>query len=272
MKKLTPLTDLDALAFHRARSRRDALFLQESAADEIEDRLAMVNRAFTDIAIVTPFPDVWAARMPQATLIADSETLDLSEAAHDLVIHSLSLHWANDPVGQLIQCRRSLKPDGLLIAATLGGQTLEELRACLSQAEIALTGGLSPRVAPMGEIRDLGALLQRAGLALPVADSVPLRAEYRDLLHLMHDLRDMGETNALTQRQKRAPSRALFEAAQSLYAENFPGDEGRIVATFDMVFLTGWAPDPSQQQPLRPGSAKQRLSDALSVPETPLRD
>ena len=210
--------------------------------------------------------------MPKATVVADADTLELTEAAHDLVIHSLSLHWSNDPVGQLIQCRRSLKPDGLVIAATLGGQTLHELRACLSQAEIALKGGLSPRVAPMGEIRDLGALLQRAGLALPVADSMALRAEYRDLFHLMHDLRDMGETNALTQRQKRTPPRGLFEAANTLYADSFPGDEGRIVATYEMVFLTGWAPDPSQQQPLRPGSAEQRLSDALSVPEMPLHD
>jgi SAM-dependent methyltransferase len=210
--------------------------------------------------------------MPDARIVPDTETLDLAEAAHDLVIHATSLHWANDPVGQLIQCRRSLKPDGLLIAATLGGRTLEELRSALGQAEIAVTGGLSPRVAPMGEIRDLGALLQRAGLALPVADSLPLRTEYKDALHLMHDLRQMGETNALDQRRRTPPPRAVFNEARRLYAENFPGQDGRVRATFELVFLTGWAPDPSQQKPLRPGSARQRLADALSVPETPLPD
>lgn len=232
----------------------------------------MVNRAFTSPAIVTPFPNVWQNRIPGARIVPDDDVLHLTEGAHDLVIHAMSLHWANDPVGQLIQSRRSLAPDGLMIAATLGGHTLEELRSCLGQSEIALTGGLSPRVAPMGEIRDLGALLQRAGFALPVADSLPLRTEYRDLAHLMHDLRLMGETNALMQRQRTCPPRKLFEHASQLYADNFPGEDGRIKATFEMVFLTGWAPDASQQKPLRPGSAKQRLADALSVPETPLRD
>ena len=272
MTTRTCLTDIHALALHRARASQDALFLQESAADEIEDRLSLVNRAFTQPAIVTPFPGIWTKRMPEARIIPDTDTLDLAEAAHDLVIHATSLHWANDPVGQLIQCRRSLKPDGLLIAATLGGQTLGELRSALGQAEIAVTGGLSPRVAPMGEIRDLGALLQRAGLALPVADSLPLRAEYSDALHLMHDLRQMGETNALDQRRRTPPPRAVFDEAVRLYSESFPGQDGRVRATFEMVFLTGWAPDPGQQKPLRPGSAQQRLADALSVPETPLPD
>ncbi|WP_227269204.1 methyltransferase domain-containing protein [Roseobacter weihaiensis] len=266
------LTDTRALSLHRARAKSNGLFLQESAADEIQDRLGMVNRAFKSPAVVTPFADLWARRLPSAKVVEDSDTLALEPGAHDLVIHAMSLHWANDPVGQLIQCRRSLKPDGLLIAATLGGQTLEELRACIGQAEIAITGGLSPRVAPMGEIRDLGALLQRAGFALPVADSLPIRTEYRDAMHLMHDLRQMGETNALSQRRKTTPPRALFTLTSQQYAEAFSTPTGRVKATYEMVFLTGWAPDASQQQPLRPGSAKQRLADALKVPEVPLGD
>ena len=266
------LTDTKALARFRARAARDALFVQESAAVEIEDRLSMVNRAFTAPAIVTPFPEVWAPRIPKAKIVPDDETLQLDASAHDLVIHATALHWSNDPVGQLIQCRRALVPDGLFIAATLGGRTLEELRSALAEAEVGLTGGLSPRVLPMGEIRDLGALLQRAGFALPVADSLPLNAEYRDALHLMHDLRQMGEGNALYQRLRKMPPRVLFTEAARLYKDAFPGRDGRIKATFELVFLTGWAPDASQQQPLRPGSAKQRLADALSVPETPLPD
>lgn len=272
MNTTTHLTDVRALRLHRARAVADKLFLQESAADEIEDRLRMVNRTFTDIAVVTPFADLWRKRLPQARIIPDTETLDLSAGAYDLVLHSLALHWANDTVGQLIQCRRALRPDGLLIAATLGGQTLQELRRCLSDAEIAVTGGLSPRVAPMGEIRDLGALLQRAGFALPVADSVILPAEYRDLLHLMRDLRQMGETNALEQRKRCCPSRQIFARAAALYDQNFKCASGRLRATYEIVFLTGWAPDESQPKPLRPGSAKKRLAEALQVREVPLPD
>ncbi|MEP2642604.1 methyltransferase domain-containing protein [Roseobacter sp.] len=210
--------------------------------------------------------------MPSAEICADGDVLPLQKGQHDLVIHAMGLHWANDPVGQIIQCRRALKPDGMLIMATLGGQTLQELRACLGQAEAAITGGMSPRVAPMGEIRDLGALLQRAGLALPVADSLNLTAEYRDAWHLMHDLRALGENNALAARQRHPTKRQIFEETARLYSDHYATAEGRISATFELVFLTGWAPDDSQQKPLRPGSAKHRLADALAVPETPLRD
>ncbi|QJF49759.1 methyltransferase domain-containing protein [Roseobacter ponti] len=266
------LTDTRALQMHRARARIRDLFLQVQAADEIQDRLEMVNRAFTRIAVVTPFEGIWRERLPEATICADDETLPLDEKAFDLVIHSMSLHWANDPVGQLIQCRRALRPDGMLIAVALGGQTLDELRRCLGEAEIALTGGLSPRIAPMGEIRDLGALLQRAGLALPVADSLPMKAEYRDARHLMHDLRAMGETSALAARPRNTAPRALFDRTADLYHQHFATPAEKVTATFEMVFLTGWAPDDSQQKPLRPGSAKERLADALRVPETRLPD
>lgn len=232
----------------------------------------MVNRRFTAPAVVTPFAGPWQGVLAGAEIVADDELLALEPGRFDLVVHAMGLHWANDPVGQLIQCRRALRPDGLLLAVALGGQTLHELRAALSQAESEITGGLSPRVAPMAEIRDLGGLLQRAGLSLPVADSVPLVAEYRDLTHLMHDLRAMGETNALAARLRRPTRRAVFTRAETLYRAHFPGRDGRLRATFDLVCLTGWAPDESQPKPLRPGSAQARLADALNTRETKLPD
>lgn len=265
------LFDRPALTARRARATEHGLFLHRLAVDEVQDRLAMVNRTFTAPAVVTPFPQVWAPAFPSARLVADDDTLDLTPGAHDLVIHAMCLHWANDPVGQIIQCRRALRPDGFLLVLMLGGQTLNELRAVLGQAESDATGGLSPRIAPMGEIRDLGALLQRAGLALPVADSVDLTAEYRDLWHLMQDLRDMGETNALQNRLRRPTRRAVFDRAGSLYAENF-GKDGMLPATFELVCLTGWSPDDSQPKPLRPGSARARLAEALGTTETKLPD
>ncbi|SMX32481.1 methyltransferase domain-containing protein [Maliponia aquimaris] len=266
------LTDRHALDLRRARARPEALFLHETAADDAQDRLAMVNRTFTDVAVVTPFPQVWAPRFPEATMVPEAEVLDLTEGALDLVIHGLCLHWVDDPVGQLIQCRRALRPDGVCLALTLGGQTLHELRAALAQAETEVTCGLSPRVAPMAEIRDLGALLQRAGFALPVAESAPLTVSYASALHLMRDLRAMGETNALHARLRRPTRRAVLLRAAQIYSENFALPDGRVSATFEIITLTGWAPDASQPKPLRPGSAAQRLADALGTSETPLKD
>ena len=272
MKSAPALFDRSALLHHRARASRDALFLHHAAVDEAQDRLAMVKRSFKNVAIVSPFAPVWQNAFPAAQILPDDEVLALQPGACDLVIHAMCLHWANDPVGQVIQCRRALKPDGLFLCFTLGGTTLSELRAALAEAESRLTGGLSPRIAPMAEIRDLGAVLQRAGLNLPVADSVPLTAEYRDMFHLMHDLRAMGEANALTGRLRHPTRRALFDVANRLYTEQFAIDQGRIPATFELVCLTGWAPDDSQPKPLRPGSAQARLADALGTSETPLPD
>ena len=268
-----PLTDRAALAQHRRRAERQGMasFLHDLAADEIEERLAEVNRRFNEIAVVTGHPAVWRERFPKARIVPDDDLLDLTHGAHDLVIHALALHWANDPVGQLVQSRRALRPDGFLLCVSFGGQTLAELRAALAEAEAALTGGLSPRVLPMGEIRDLGALLQRAGLALPVADSVIQTVTYESPLALLRDLRAMGETNAMTDRTSRTPRR-LFEEAGRLYASAFPVPDDRIRATFELVFLTGWAPDESQPKPLRPGSAKARLADALNAFEFPAGD
>lgn len=264
------LTDRAALMRNRNRAQADALFLQEHAADEIHERLIEVNRSFTSIAIVTGFPDFWAARYPGATIVADDETLALQAASHDLVLHTMCLHWANDPVGQLVQCRHALKPDGLLLCTFLGGQTLHELRASLAEAEASVTGGLSPRIAPMGEIRDLGGLLQRAGFAMPVADSTPLTASYVNAFHLMHDLRKMGENNALAQRIRHPTRRNVLTEAACIYADNFRNADNRVDATFEVITLTGWAPADSQPKALRPGSAKLRLADALGTAETPL--
>ncbi|MEM9797767.1 MAG: methyltransferase domain-containing protein [Pseudomonadota bacterium] len=260
------LTDRAALAAHRARANGTAWFLHEEALDEVQERLRDVNRAFTAPAIVSAVPEVWSNLLPEARLIPDADVLALDEGAHDLIVHAMCLHWADDPIGQLIQCRRALRPDGLLLVATFGGETLHELRAALGEAEVRATGGLSPRVAPMGEVRDLGGLLQRAGLALPVADVLTRPVRYRDAFHLMADLRAMGETNALADRHRRTPSRDLFSEMARIYQEAFPDGDG-IRATFETIFLTGWAPSADQPKPLRPGSAKTRLADALGVAE-----
>ena len=275
MKRQPDLTDRTALERNRLRADRmaePALFLQEVAASEFQDRLSLVNRTFTAPAIVTGWPSVWANRLSDARIVADTDTLDLEPGAHDLVIHALCLHWANDPVGQLIQCRRALRPDGFFLAALFGGQTLVELRAALAEAEVAATGGLSPRIAPMGEIRDLGGLLQRAGFALPVADGMAHDVSYRSAWHLMRDLRAMGEGNALAARHRKPARRAMFERAAEIYATAHAAPDGRIPATFDILYLTGWAPAESQPKPLRPGSATTRLSDVLGVDEMPLPD
>jgi SAM-dependent methyltransferase len=268
------LTDRISLARNRARAARIgmATFLHDEVIAELQERLTEVNRTFTAPAVVTGFPVLWQAALPGALVVPDDEVLNLTSGAHDLVIHAMGLHWADDPVGQIAQSTRALVPDGLFLAALFGGQTLHELRACLAQAEAEVTGGLSPRVLPMAEIRDLGALLQRAGLALPVADVVTRRVEYRDALHLMADLRAMGEGNALHARLRHPTRRAVMARAAALYQSHHATPGGRIVATFEVIFLTGWAPHDSQQKPLRPGSAKMRLADSLRVPEQPLPD
>ena len=266
------LTDRSALTRNRERARAigPELFLHEDVANEIQERLLEVNRRFTNPAIVTGFPEIWENRLPHAKVVPDDERLTLKPQSHDLVIHMMGLHWANDPVGQLVQCRYALKPDGLMMAAFFGGQTLHELRTALAEAETKVMGGLSPRVAPMGEIRELGALLQRAGFALPVADSGIRTVSYSDIFRLMRDLRAMGENNALTTRIKSLSPRQLFALAGDLYQSAFSMADGRLPATFEVITLTGWAPDDSQPKPLRPGSAANRLADALNTFEIPL--
>lgn len=243
------------------------MFLREAVVAEVQDRLDQVNRRFTAPVVVTGWPELWT---DWPMVVADAPLLELKPGAHDLIVHDLALHWADDPVGQLVQCRHALRPDGLLITTLFGGQTLHELRAALAEAEIAVTGGLSPRVAPMGEIRDLGALLQRAGFALPVADAMPFDVSYATAFDLMRDLRAMGETNALAGRLRVFTRRAVLLRAAEIYAARYGRGDGRVRATFEAIVLTAWAPGPGQQQPLRPGSAAYRLADALGAEERPL--
>ncbi len=183
------------------------------------------------------------------------------------MVSSLALHWANDLVGALIQIRQALKPDGLFIGAILGGATLTELRAALTDAELELRGGAGPRVSPFADAFDAAGLLQRAGFALPVADVDRVTVRYDHALALMADLRAMGETSVLVEGAGRPLTRPLVARAAELYAERFGQADGRIPATFEILTLTGWSPHQSQQQPLRPGSAKMRLADALRTTE-----
>lgn len=268
------LTDRKALARHRARARAlpghdEALFLHRLALADLQERLSEVNKRFTAQAVVTGLPQLFAD-WAGTKVVLDEDLIALEQGVHDLVVHFMSLHWANDPVGQLVQCRRALKPDGLCLVVLPGGRSLQELRSALAEAEAAVTGGLSPRVVPMGEIRDLAALMQRAGFALPVADSILQSVEYRSFAALLSDLRAAGETNALDARLRRFTRRSVLTEASRIYARSYGTPEGRITATAELVVLTGWAPHESQQQPLRPGSARTRLADALGVPEKPL--
>lgn len=266
------LTDANALAAHRLRAQAgEARFLHDEAIAELHERLEDINRTFTSPVIVTDFPKIWSEFLPEAKIVPMTEVLDLAPAAHDLVVHAMGLHWADDPVGQVVQCARALAPDGLFLSAAFGGGTLTELRNAMAEAEAQVMGGISPRVAPMAEVRDMGALLQRAGLALPVADTLRKTVTYTDAIALMHDLRAMGETNALAERHRATPPRALFPTMAAIYASSFPAEglneEKRIRASFEFVFLTGWAPHDSQQKPLRPGAATSRLAEALGTTE-----
>lgn len=205
-------------------------------------------------------------------LVADEEALPFAAASFDLVISLLNLHWVNDLPGALLQIRRALKPDGLFLAAMFGGETLKELRRSLAEAEIAGEGGLSPRISPFADVRDAGNLLQRAGFALPVADVETLTVFYADPFALLADLRGMGETNAVRERRKTASRRATLFRAAERYRQIYGNADGRVPATFQVVFLTAWAPDASQPKPLRPGSAVARLAEALGTEEIPVGD
>jgi SAM-dependent methyltransferase len=263
------LTDRPSLNRFRARAQNSgmATFLHEAVRDELQERLAEVNKSFTEIAIVSGLPDLWAEYWPDAHHVLDTDVLDLPVGSFDLVVHTMGMHWADDPVGQMVQSRRALKPDGLFLGAMLGGETLSELRQVMTDVEIQQTGGLSPRVAPMAEIRDLGGLIQRAGLTMPVADSLPLTVSYESAMHLIRDLRAMGEVNALAGRHRAPLPRRFFPQVVADYAQRFGDGNGRVTATFELIFLTGWAPDDSQPKPLRPGSATTRLSEALGTTE-----
>jgi SAM-dependent methyltransferase len=270
----------------RAASMGEATFLLDRVADDLADRLAAVLRRF-ELALDLGTPGeavgaaldragsvgavVWAALGPGTRsplfVVADEEALPFREAAFDLAVSALALQFVNDLPGTLVQIRRVLKPDGLFLAALLGGDTLTELRQSFAAAESDVEGGASPRVAPFADLRDLGALLQRAGFALPVTDADRVTVRYDSAFALMHDLRRMGATSALADRRRLPLRRATLMRVAEIYAERFSDDDGRIRATFEVLWLSGWAPHPSQQRPLKPGSAKARLADALGARE-----
>ena len=273
MSKPNVLVDRKALELNRNRAiGRDEYFLHELAIAEIKDRLSSINRDFQSIAIVSGLSTPWGQAFPKATIIQDKENLNLANGKYDLIIHGMALHWANDPVGQLIQARLALKNDGLMIAVCLGGTTLNELRNVFIEAETKLFGGIHPRFMPLAEIRDLGSLIQRAGFALPVADSIITECLYQGFYKILHDLRAMAETNVLINRTKYFSRRGLFQYASELYKKKCSGPGEMVSATYEHIYLTGWAPDPSQQKPLRPGSAQLRLADALRSKESHLPD
>ncbi len=213
-----------------------------------------------------------AAAHGRPTLVADEEALPFAPRSFDLALSVLDLHWVNDLPGTLLQLRQALAPDGLFLGALLGGESLHELRVALMEAEMELTGGLSPRVSPFAEVRDCGGLLQRAGFALPVVDQDEITVTYADPLALMRELRGMAESNAVRERPRGGARRALFARMAEIYAARFAQPDGRIPLTFQVLYLTAWAPDASQPQPLRPGSAKTRLAEALETVEHPAGD
>lgn len=291
--------DRQAVRRHRDRAasafgRADFLFRE--AGERLADRLRDVVRAFplaldlgchqgalaSALAATSKVErliqcDISAAMIRGAVgaaagIVADEEALPFAEASFDLVTSNLSLHWTNDLPGALIQARRALKPDGLLLANLFGGETLKELRACLLRAEGEVTGGASPRVSPFVDVRDAGMLLTRAGFALPVVDADVITVTYAEPLKLLADLRAMGETNALIERSRKPLRRDVLMRALDLYRDEFCDARGRAVATFQLVTLSAWAPHQSQQKALRPGSAQARLADALKTQEIALND
>lgn len=296
-----PMTDLplifDSLALARARDRAAPRFAQHDflwreIAERLGERLGYVLRDF-DLAaelgargrdlgpilaaggrgpeqikrMIRLSPHAWT----HPDIIGDSEALALAPGQFDLIVSVMDLHRMNDLPGALWQINRALKPDGLFLGSLFGSETLRELRRALMEAELAVTGGAGPRVAPFLDVRDAGQLMQRAGFALPVVDTETITVDYPDVFALMRDLRGMGETNVLMERRKRFTPRAVFIEAARLYHERCARPDGRVVAQFEIITLTGWRPDMGQQQPLKPGSAKTRLADMLGAQEIKIK-
>lgn len=264
-------------------------FLLDRIAHDFAERLSVVKRQFPvalnlgfhtqslsrvlrPLAQIGSIVEADAVKRPPGQggahrIVSDDDALPFAEHSFDLAVSGLSLHLINDLPGALIQIRRCLKPDGLMLAALLGGQTLQELRQAWLIAEEELTGGVSPRVAPFADVRDLGRLIQRAGFALPVADTDVVRVTYASPLALMAEIKAMGASNMLTERRRVPVTRGLLMRAAQIYAERFGLSDGRIPATFEIITLTAWVPHESQQKPLQPGSAQMRLADALGARE-----
>jgi SAM-dependent methyltransferase len=284
--------DRATLRQRRERAARDwerQAFLKREIAERLVDRLDDVRRSFALALDLGSHGDEFATalggretvgclvradlghgfarRARGPAVVADEEFLPFAPLSFDLVVSAMDLHWVNDLPGTLIQIRRILKPDGLLMGAMLGGSTLWQLRQALAAAESEVEGGLSPRVSPFADLADAAGLLQRAGFALPVADSATIDVEYDGALALMRDLGAMGESNLVTERRRGLMRRATLLRAAAIYGERFALPSGRVAASFEVLFLHGWAPHDSQPKPLKPGSAAQRLADALGTAE-----
>lgn len=284
--------DRTLLARRRARAAREAGahdFLLRHVSEDIADRLSLIQRAFPVGLNLGAHTGVLSRRLRELGSVgmlfdadtrsemlaqcdgprlgADEEFVPFGQGTLDLVVSGLSLQLVNDLPGVLLQVRQALKGDGLFLAAVLGAGSLAELREAFLVAETEIYGGATPRVAPFADVRALGGLLQRAGFALPVADVDTLRVTYPHPLALMTELKGMGASNVLSERSRRPMTRRLLARAAEVYGAQFATPDGRVPATFEIVTLTGWAPDPSQPKPLRPGSATTRLADALGVPE-----
>lgn len=261
-------------------------FLLQRTGEEFLDRLAATNRQFAltlDLGahhglmskILAPLvgPNIismdispaMVAVSPSPRLVGDEEMLPFAHESLDLVLSALSLHWVNDLPGTLLQVKKALRPDGLFLAAMFGGTTLHELRDAMMQAEVEISGGVSPRIAPFADLKDMGHLMQRAGFALPVADTDIITVRYDTAFHLFRDLKAMGETSILKDRHRTPATRALLQRTAEIYQARFADADGRLPATFEIIYMTGWAPHESQQKPLRPGTAKMRLADALDA-------
>jgi SAM-dependent methyltransferase len=271
----------------RARALGPETFLIDRVATELGERLSVVLRTFERAAdlgtptdamgrilaeggkIATVVSAATGPRDGALRVAADEEALPFADGSLDLIVSALALQFVNDLPGTLIQIRRALKPDGLFLAALIGGDSLTELREAFAQAESEIEGGVSPRVAPFADVRELGALLQRAGFALPVVDSDRLTVRYESVFPLMRDLRRMGATNVLTERRRTPLRRATLQRMAEIYALRFADPDGRVRATFEIAWLSGWVPHESQQKPLKPGSARARLADALGTKEIP---
>jgi SAM-dependent methyltransferase len=265
----------------RARATfRDASFLHARVAADLADRLEATPRAFPRVLALGGgglFSEEIRARAELSARIGailetdldliDPEHLPFAPGSFDLIVSPLALHWINDLPGALIQLRLALKPDGLLLASLFGGDTLGELRLSLIEAESELTGGAGPRVSPFADLQDIAGLLQRAGYALPAADRDVVIVRYGEPMKLLADLRAMGETSALRERNPRALSRRILARAFEIYRERYAGEDNRVRATFEILTATGWSPHESQQKPLKPGSASMRLADALKTEE-----
>jgi SAM-dependent methyltransferase len=255
----------------RARRLGPAGFLLDRVAEDMEERLQAVLRDFSDVGDIwtpgeifrTPAPDRYKSVSRIKLDDFEQEALAFPPESLDLVVSALALQFVNDLPGVLTQIRRALRPDGLLLAAMIGGDTLTELRQCFAAAEAECEGGVSPRIAPFADLRDVGALLQRAGFALPVTDVDRIVVRYDSAFALMQDLRRMGATNILVERRRTPTRRATLLRMAQIYGERFADADGRIRATFDVIWLSGWAPHESQQQPLKPGSAKAGLAEAV---------